>query len=161
MLINEKEIEPWKSLVKEAEKLIECCFVFDGCYYQFPNYYLKLDLEKEDSEQNMLISICLNISLLTNSYTVYFESTMNPSGAPSGNPMLTMTLYGAETAKGNEPNQMLALKDLVELHFKNYSFIPHEGLFKRKILGGLPHGEDIGIIKEYYLMVPYILKKAD
>ncbi|MEL7003756.1 MAG: hypothetical protein AAFN93_13620, partial [Bacteroidota bacterium] len=143
--LDEQNLTTWKRLVAEYKDLDPVCeTILDIGYSQFPAYeLLVITSDKTKNKIRERKSMGLNISLLTNHYTIYFETTLFFDNYKNtfGQPSTKRIFYGTNAANDEEKQMLLTLQNLMEKHFPNHSYIPYHILFIGKFAGAVPHGE--------------------
>lgn len=153
--IVEKKVEdlmikqgPWQlfldAIMKEHGENIN-----DISALPFPAYNLKIPLASEESESYILKrQLCIDVSLVSKHYTIYFEDFYNFSEymyeeAPMGKILVhfyvlfykTMTTESFKRSASNAD-------DYVRQFFPEYQFVSHNVLFNYKVDNLLPYQAD-------------------
>lgn len=144
-LVNNKVTE-WSHLVAALEKRFGDK-VFDIAYWQFPCYMLRVVLKEEKNDRFEYVqNFIVNISLLCNFYTIYFEDVFfYPTYVSKGaTPLQQRVIYFQNEGIGKEhelnPEE---IETLLRLHFKEHRYISHKTLFDYKVSGGYPGMESL------------------
>lgn len=148
------KVTPWTHLMRDVEYEIEQAQILDLAGEQFPNFISRIELGNEEFRGLVQSkALYINISLLIDYYTVFYESTtrfkLYSDEGRFSNPRKVI-LYGEGNARKEELELLHRLKEIAQVHFPEYRFIAHHDLFHQKITGGLPHGEDAEAMKSQY-----------
>jgi hypothetical protein len=139
--IQENSQTPWKLLMDELTATCGRYHLSNYDFLQFPAYHAKLNLEVKVSNQVAIRkSLIINVSMLTNVYTVFVldeiekETRSYPNSAA-----LNIVCYDAETSL--EVKTMIDnIRTTLEKYFTGYRFVSHNILMKQVIHAGITYG---------------------
>ena len=137
-------IEDKKSNWDELTKLIMGIYkdgFFDMNYLQFPSHIGKIALKNElHQEYDYQQTLVINISLLCNFYTIFFEDTfiyknyIDPLPKPK-----TKILYLNQKKKIEINHTIEIIQQKIKWLFPEYEYINHKVLFLYEIKAGVPY----------------------
>lgn len=135
----------WTALTKALNKYYGTEAVEDMLYRQFPGFtaYIKL-MEKDADGFRQTRHLVLNISLLSDVYTVFCEDKFYVEAvAKQANETYTepFILLSAKSNSNFQPD-LSNVKDLVTEHFPDHSFLAHKYLFFYKIQACTPYSTE-------------------
>lgn len=147
-----EETESWSKTLDELKKLPQDR-LYDLSMYQFPNYAVKLTLEKsKDQEVYTERTLHLAISLLTHHFTTFYsysieiESLRRKFSRKDSLQLGHIVFYGKETANSEQKDLLTKANNIVTTNFPDHYFVAHDLLMKREIEGVMPYDEEL----EYY-----------
>jgi hypothetical protein len=112
----------------------------DYSYFEFPSYFLTIDLEETDLNGIKLkVRAIIVISLLANLYTVYFSNTysfIDDDFFSSKNHQSYEIIYFNDCKNKGLREISNKVKREVEQRFKEHKFIHHFVLFDNEVKGG-------------------------
>jgi hypothetical protein len=138
---------PWSALIEDIKMKFGKDNLLDQAFYQFPGYCATIELEKsKEVGKEFARSIVLNISLLTDHYTIFFEdsfkySMYNDNKYGVSRPPTVKIIYCKSCLEKYYLDFIGSLKSLISLHLPKHEFIDHALLFDHEIAGGIPYGE--------------------
>jgi hypothetical protein len=144
--LSKDENVDWIKLVSDVNKEFSSYKVHDFGYYQFPNYYMEIELEQLNEkgfEVRRVITVC--ISLLVNYFTVFMVDFYKFSNFENKN-VIGITpsfriVYNKSTDEKIYIESIEFLITLIEQHFKTHKFLPHSDLLNLKLSGSGAFGD--------------------
>ncbi len=123
---------------------------------QFPCYILRLDLSKKQiGEIEHISSIFLSVSLLTNHYTIFFNSDFKFLQFDSKVRERALVLSLKEN-KEEELEKVEIIKMEMSKYFPKHNFAHHTALFNYNVKDGYPHGLLTSYGKESYSIYQFL-----
>lgn len=141
-----KENTSWVRLVENVRQKFSLKPIFDYSYLQFPSYIMNLELKKNDSKEiEYTKSLVLNISLLVNYYTLFFEDIVKvkkgiDEKGLQNSPYFRIVYFNKCIDKDCFEIAYI-IKKISEEVFEEYKFIQHDLLLNNKVQGGNIYGD--------------------
>lgn len=151
--ISAQKNTKWSILVEDVKKHFPTYKVFDYGYLQFPNYILVIELCIHENNRIVITkSIILNISLLVNYYTIFFEDLIKLKGDADNSNGIKDThfqmIYFNSCIEEECLENANQLKKIVAQFFNEHSFLEHRQLFENKVLGSKSYGNEFSSTNE-------------
>jgi hypothetical protein len=153
---------PWSDFFTQVEKKFQQYQTFDESYHQFPSYITTIQLEKsKDSEREITKELVINVSLLTDYYTIFFKDSYKylRYGTDSLRvpPGLEIIYYENGTEK-TYFDFAAELKNMIQQYFPNHLFVEHYLLFNTEVAGGIIYGQgfDIPLLDTRYSIYEFL-----
>lgn len=145
----------WQKLIDEVENTLDSVKVIKNTFIGFPHrsFYIPFGEMKSDStiEKKSLI---LDLSLLTNHYTIYIESsiTFNKYKEINNKPLRNRILFGQKNSSSLELDLFEKLIETIPMFYPEYKFVPHQIVMSNRIEGAVPYGAEMETKTTEYLI---------
>lgn len=154
----------WAKFIKELKKATKEFDLHDYAYIQFPSYQCSIALKEETNDQNIFNrDIIINISMLTNHYTIYFQDYYRMNRYDSklaGNTVIKHQIVFMKIEKNEAYVKIIEnVKALVAKHFPDFTFLEHDFIFNTAVYGGYPRNRNTRFltnITERYSVFEYL-----
>jgi hypothetical protein len=138
---------PWYFLIEDIKTKFVKYSLFDEGFHQFPSYYAKIEIERsKDGGKEFSRTVIINISLLTDYYTIYFEdffkySLYKDNKFGISRPPTMKIVYCKSCLEKYFLDFIDSLKSVIKQHFPKKEFIDHSILFDHEVDGGTVYGK--------------------
>ena len=136
-LIESETNTPWTNFIKETRDKFSTIDIQDASYIPFPSYTLLINLGNiKTNNDRCRKTFVLNLSLLTNYFTCYFEDVHDFFNDNERKGNSNVSVVYATTSHDTQDKILLdAVKSIIPGHFPDYEFVAHHLLFNTKISG--------------------------
>ncbi|MEM9340169.1 MAG: hypothetical protein AAGA66_15650 [Bacteroidota bacterium] len=145
-LQNESKEDKWYQLLNELKTRLKKEEVRNHSSIAFPSRSLHVPLgEEKNAAITERKSLKLEVSLLTNRYTIYFESliTFKNYEEFGKKPVRTTFIHGEKNASNRELELVKEFKRMVPEFYTGYQFVNHKLAMETKIEGAIPYESEI------------------
>ncbi len=135
--IAEGHTSSWTMLKDEIKCIFPHQSIIEQSYNQFPSYQLYIRIfERDEKGIRFERRLCLNISLLCQYYTLFFETIVSiKSHNDSEHSVATSRIFSFFDLEESKKNDIDEIKLLIEKNYKDYQFVHHKILFSYFIEG--------------------------